>query len=188
MTSFNANQYPDVYTALGIDLAKLGVVMLDVDTFPVTELITEGEADLYESPHESRFWIAGAVVERTAHVTLLYGLLEQGLVWKPLIDIVLTGWTPPLIEIDKVGFFPSPYPEEDYVCIVAHVKVTPELLEGNHRLELLPHINTFPSYNPHITLAYVKTEAKDRWLKQLGTSLNGKKLTVNKVNYGENHG
>lgn len=187
MTSINANQFPDVYKALGISIPELGCIMLDVDPITVTDLVTGGKADLYESPNPDRFWIGGAVAEQTAHVTLLYGLLQKGLTWKPLVDIVLTDWTPPTLEVESLGFFPSPYPEEPYACIVAHIKVTQELLDGHTRLELLPHINTFPAYNPHLTLAYVKVEAKDRWLKELGTFLNGKKLAVNKINYGGNH-
>lgn len=186
MTDLNANQFPDIYTALGIDLTKLGVVMLDVDPITVTDLVTNGKSDLYESSNPDHFWIQGAVAESQAHTTLLYGLLSRD--WKPLIDIVLTGWTPPPLEVESIGAFESTFSEEPYSCIVAHIKPTPELLEGHKRVSLLPHINTYTEYRPHLTLAYVKVEAKDRWLKELGTFLNGKSLTVNKLNYGGNHG
>lgn len=183
----NSNQFPDVYTALGIDLTKLGVVMLDVDPFPVTEHVVGGERDLYESIHPDHFWIQGAVAERSAHATLLYGLLEKGLTWKALIDIVLSGWTPPPLKVASIGSFESTFSDEPYSCIVAHIEPTPELVEGHKRLSLLPHVNTFTDYSPHITLAYVKTDARDRWLKELGDFITGTNLTVNKINYGGNN-
>lgn len=182
--TINANQFPDIYTALGIKIPDLGCVMLDVDSFPVTEMVTKGEADLYTSTNPDHFWIDGAVAERTAHVTVLFGLLDHALRQKPLIDIVLDGWTPPSLEVESIGAFESTYTDEPYSCIVAHIKPSKELLEGHQRLSLLPHINTFPEYRPHLTLAYVKQEARDRWLRELGTSLNGERLTVNGINYG----
>ena len=184
MTDLNSNQFPDVYKALGVNVNKLGTVMLDVDPFTVTDLVTKGKDDLYFAQNQERFWIQGAVAESVAHVTLLYGLLEKGLVWKPLIDIVLADWTPPSLIVESIGAFESSFADEPYSCIVAHIKPTPELQEGHKRLELLPHINTYSEYRPHLTLAYVKVEAKDRWLKELGTFLNGKTLTVNNINYG----
>lgn len=183
----NSNQFPDVYTALGINVNSLGCIMLDTDPVEVTDMVTQGKADLYYAANEQHFWIQGAVAETGAHVTLLYGLLEHGLKLKPLVDIVLADWTPPLLEIESVGSFTSPYVDEPYACIVAHIKVTPELLEGHARLELLPHINTFTQYRPHLTLAYVKKDAEEKWLSQVGDQLNGKKLAVTKINYGEKH-
>lgn len=182
--TLNSNQFPDVYTALGIKIPDLGCIMLDVDHFSSAEYVLQGDADLYESTNPDRFWIGGDVSKNTAHVTLLYGLLEKGLTWKPLVDIVLHDWVPPTLEIESVGVFQSPYTDEDYSCIVAHIKVTDELLEGHHRLSLLPHINTFPTYRPHLTLAYVKKEAEQKWIDALNDELTGKKLTVNKINYG----
>ncbi len=185
MTDTNSNQFPDVYTALGVNVNQLGVVMLDVEPFTVTDLVTKGQNDLYFAQNQERFWIQGAVAESSAHVTLLYGLMESAQAWKPLIDIVLADWTPPTLVVESLGVFESPFADEPYSCIVAHIKTTPELLEGHKRLELLPHVNTYSEYRPHLTIAYVKEEAKDRWLTELGSTLNGKSLSVNKINYGK---
>jgi hypothetical protein len=61
------------------------------------------------------------------------------------------------------------------------------LAEGNARLRLLPHIDTFPSYRPHVTLAYIKKDkpARKKWVDALGEQFNGKRLTIDpKINYG----
>lgn len=73
---------------------------------------------------------------------------------------------------------------DPYYCVVAHIKVTQELMEGHERLEFLPHINTFNGYKPHVTIAYVK---KDEVLRDgviaLFKGIVGKKLRVESINF-----
>ena len=91
------------------------------------------------------------------------------------------------VQIDNVGSFPSR--DGDAVPIVAHVKLSDALVEGNNRLKLLPHIDTFPEYRPHITLAYVKNspDIVNKWVKSLGKVFGGTTLSVkDNINYGDN--
>lgn len=185
MTDLSTHAYPHVYSGLGIDINKLGVVMVDTDPIPISELVTKPEPDLYTSVNPDHFWVRGAVGETGAHMTVLYGLMQSGVTWKPYIDEVLRDWTLDSIEIEKIGVFENRLPGEDYVCLVGLIKRTPQVMEGHQRLSFLPHINTFANYRPHVTLAYIKTEAKGRWLRELGNSLLGTKLAVKPgLNYG----
>lgn len=183
----SSHAFPHVYASLGIDVNKLGVVMADTEPIHINELVTKPDLDLYYAANPDHFWIRGSVAETGAHVTLLYGLLQSGVTWKSEINEVLSGWSLDEVEIESIGFFGNQLPDEDYVCIIAHIKKTPQLMEGNQRLSFLPHINTFATYRPHVTLAYIKPSAKNRWLKELGTSLVGKKLAVTELNLGGNH-
>ncbi len=86
-----AHDFPEIYKGFGIDLAKLGCVMLDVeaiDSYPPSY----EEKDMYKSPKKERFWIDGWVADKTAHVTLLYGLLYPAKQYKSQIDEVLKDW------------------------------------------------------------------------------------------------
>ncbi len=185
----NANQFPGVYDQLGVNVNQLGAIMLDVEPFEVVDYVEGGKADLHVSPNAERFWIDGAVAESEAHLTLLMGLMESGLTWRGLVDTVLDGWNPPPLQIVDVDVFRSPFDDEPYSCIVGHVKVTPELLEGRQRLQLLPHVDTFSDYRPHITLAYVEPEAESKWLsalRQKSAGFIGSRHLVTKINYGGN--
>jgi 2'-5' RNA ligase len=176
--------YPQVYESLGIDTDKLGFVMLDTKPFEVTKYVEGGEDDLFYG--EAGSFKDGAVAEKTAHVTLMFGLMENANDWKKEIGIVLDDWSIRNVEIQEVGYFSNDDSED--VPIVAHVKPTDKLLEGNMRLKLLPHINTFPDYRPHITLAYVKNDPAvvKKWVSTLGKELNGKRVSIDKgINYGE---
>lgn len=176
--------FEPVYKKLGIDLDKLGCIMLDVDPVPGIKI---SEEKLYYAKNKKRFWIDGLIFNYIAHVTLLYGLLQSGSKIKDLVDEVLTDWYLPEVEIERVGFFNSPYPDEPYYCIVGHVKVNEDLMEGHQRLELLPHINTFTGYKPHVTLAYVKKDEKirDEVIEYFTKKVVGKPLTVMQINYGK---
>mgnify|MGYP006207296391 CR=1 FL=1 len=154
----SAHQFPDIYEEFGIDLSKLGCVMLPTET-PDTSFIDE--SDLYVSPDPAKFWIKGRAGDN-AHVTLRYGLLPQ--VRRKHVDRVLADLTlPSYIQGMRLEKFDSPYPDEPYECIVLRIypenvmdRSEADLLMLNQNLAYLPNVNTFPGYKAHITLAYVQ--------------------------------
>jgi hypothetical protein len=165
----------------GIDVPKLGCVMLDVEPLPVVNWAPAEWA--YVSNHPDRRWIKG--LDAGDHITLLYGLLSNANVIRTAIDEVLDGWEPGEVSIDHVGSFPSTFEDEPYACIVGHIKVTPELIDAHARLSYLPHIDTFWEYRPHLTLAYVhkrfEQDAIDEFTRCV---VHGEPLKVVGLNYG----
>lgn len=188
MKQLNSHDFEGVYKTLKINLNTLGCVMLDVE--PLANMITndnEGMEGLYYTKNPDRKWIDGWIAGDIAHVTLLYGLLDNAHNWEKHISSVLGGWKMDTIEIDHIDYFESPYEDEEYYCIVAHIKVTPELMEGHSRLEFLPHINTFTGYKPHMTICYIRKDKKllDGYLKEFNALWAGKQLKVKEaINLG----
>jgi 2'-5' RNA ligase len=101
----------------------------------------------------------GIVSGNVPHCTLLYGLLRPGPELQKHVDAVLKGWKAEDVTIDDIAIFETSQDDEACVCIVALLVVTDELAEANARLRLLPHIDTYPDYKPHITLAYLKADS-----------------------------
>lgn len=183
MSELNANQFPEVYKQLGISTRKLGCIMLDTEPLQVSDVIPLEE--LYFS--EAMPYAKGVVSEEVPHVTLLYGLMRSGPELQVHVDAVLQGWSAADVVIDHVDFFESTNVDEPYYCLVAKLKVTDTLSEGNARLRFLPHIDTFPTYKPHITLAYInkKANVRDYLIASLNERFAGKSVKVLGVNYGD---
>jgi 2'-5' RNA ligase len=188
-----AHNFPEVYQGLGLNLSTLGCVMLNLVPLKNMYSIEFEGADsvLYYAKDKSRFWIDGWVADKVAHVTLLYGLIETAKNYEWHIKKVLRGWKLESVEINDVGYFDSPYPDEPYWCIVAHIRTDPKLIEGHQRLEMLPHVDTFPGYRPHMTIAYIKRAQgdayRDRLIQHFKDLWIGKKLTVKRtINLGGN--
>lgn len=94
-------------------------------------------------------------------MTLRYGLLPQ--VRRQHVDAVLAGAEiPAVLYVNDIEVFDSPYEDEPYDCIVARV-AAPGLEELHQRLGFLPNLNTFPTYKPHVTLAYTR----QGWYKEM---------------------
>lgn len=191
-TQLSAHQFKEVYEWLGINLSKLGCLMLDTEPVKTEyfEMMQDGITAYfpeYKAVNKERFWIDGYVGDKP-HLTLLYGLMVGAGQLKSHIEKVLDGWKMETVKIADVGYFESPYADEPYYCIVAHIEVTDILLEGHRRLEFLPHINTFTGYKPHVTIAYIiKDEGvRDRFIAHLKSELVGKELKIISLNYGGN--
>jgi 2'-5' RNA ligase len=184
MNQLNSHQFEGIYKTLDINLDKLGCVMLDIEPLNNMWSIEQDGAGiaLYYSKNKDRKWIDGWIVNKVAHITLLYGLLDNAHNWENIIDMALWDWKLDEVEIDHIGYFDSPYEDENYYCLVAHIKVTDELMEGHQRLELLPHINTFTGYKPHMTICYLdKSQGegyRDTMIKHFNECWAGKKLKV----------
>ena len=90
----------------------------------------------------------------------------------------------------ELTVFPSPWEDEPYSCIVSELTLTPELRDAHARLSLLPHINTHPTYRPHVTLAYVHRDHTEDALRALRRHFNARDtyvpvhFTTGSLNYG----
>jgi len=170
MKEIKAFDFPEVYKWLGINLNTLGCVMAPLELIDEPEFV---KPYLYKSPHPERFWIDGWVASKKAHMTLLYGLTNKAQNLYPHIEKVLEGWHLDSVDLNHIDYFPCPYPDENYWCIIAHIEISDALLEGRQRLCLLPHINTFPTYKPHMTLGYIQCneEKRDEIIKQTSNLL-----------------
>jgi 2'-5' RNA ligase len=181
--AITAGQFPAVYEALGIETQKLGCIMLDIMELDFSGFDLD-DSDLYYSQYQD--FVQGLVADHKAHATLLFGLMESGQKMKFFVDQVLEGWKQPeKIKIGSLGVFPGKEKDgTEYSCIVAHIEDDGSLEEGNTRLRLLPHIDTFPEgYKAHMTIAYVKPEATTEWLEILNP-LVGKLVPTTELNYG----
>jgi len=166
-----------VYRNLGIQTNKLGCCKLAVESVPVTKDDFGGNDVFYVSANPMIPWVNGYVNDQRAHATLIYGLLRD--VERSHVDIALNGLElPKFVQIDHIGTFPSPMPDEPYVCIVAHID-TSALIQYNNRLRGLPHICRFPEFKAHVTLAYVKKDAcTPKLIDSLNSKCAGVKLNV----------
>lgn len=180
MNQVKASDYPAVYEALGIDTGKLGCIMVDVEELIISDIIKD--EDYYYS--EEKKYVNGNVSEDVPHMTLLYGLMRSGPELRPHVEMVLQDWRLPKIKISHVGFFYGH--DSEYITLVAHIEVTDELKSGNARLRLLPHIDTFDEYRPHVTLAYVKASSDwNKYIEDLNFKFGGAEVEALAINYGD---
>ncbi len=181
VNQISSRDIPDLYDDIDIDVENLGCIMINTEKIPVLQYIKDGEKDLVEATDRHDHTM-GAVSEVEPHATLLYGLLENGNKWKNKVDKLLEGWELPVVKIEKVDYFDLP---ESY-AVIAKLEKTDELVDGHERLTLLPHINTFSEYSPHITLAYINKEADiNKWVEILGKKYNSQIVATTSINYGD---
>lgn len=166
-------QHADTLKAHGYDLPSLKAVMLKTENIRISDYRDAPDDLFYGEGYDLRY-CQGAVGEKTAHLTLHQGILPN--VPDSLIDTILGEYDVPEVRISHVSGWPSP---NGFTTVVANIcDDDGQLLELHNRLRWLPHIDAFPTFMPHITLAFVRDSAPlQSWLAALN-ELSNKKLKV----------
>jgi 2'-5' RNA ligase len=178
---------PNVAMPEGLDTPDLECVMLDVEPLPIRLIygLDVDERDFFYGPDsEPKLKFAqGPVAEDNAHVTLLFGIHPSETYVDDVINL-LNDWDFGDIFVEDVDVFPSNVEGYDYKVVVAKVQQTANLLLARKKLETLPHTERF-SFNPHITLAYIKGEADvDDWVRRMKSYFKSRVITPISLNLG----
>lgn len=194
----NRNQFvgrEDMLASIGVDVKTLGFVGLKFDPLPVRNMLDQqtwgvriSDRDYVYAPEgDYRSWVAGPVAENEAHVTAKYGFITPAYERKDIVD-ELIGWPRTVsVEVVDVEVFPSPYPDLPYGCLVARLGGD-ELLEMNAALSVLPHVDSFSEYKPHLTIAYLTPDvATYAGIPEARSWLLGQHLTVTGIDYGKHY-
>jgi 2'-5' RNA ligase len=171
----------------GLGTPDLECVMLKLAPLEVVDHLGKHASadDLFYGDTPELKYAQGAVGEKKAHVTLLFGI-HPSPTYRRKVDAVLKGWKPETVHVTEVSTFPIRDEEQEYYVVKGDVKVTDNLREGRARIEVLDHTDGFPEYHPHVTLAYVKRTANiDMWVQYLDEVYGGKDFEVTGLDYGD---
>lgn len=141
----DAHAYPDVFEDLGVNLSELGCLMLKTDN-PLKEAIPDTEA--YVSSDPNKWWVDGVLDHW--HVTVRYGFLPE--VSRVHVQKVIKGLSIPS-SLHAGTFEVFGQPDDPYECVVLRI-ADERLAAMNAQLSVLPHINTYVEYRPHITVGF----------------------------------
>lgn len=134
-----------------------GCVMVEVPVTnwnEITSIINKD--DLYEVEGENYG------IQDNPHLTLLYGLKPN--ITKEQVEQVLeksVDGEKIEIQIENIGLFEN----DNFDVVKFNVKKTEQLQKLFDSLSELPNENTFPDYNPHMTIAYVKKGLGKKYTK-----------------------
>ncbi len=133
-----------------------GCVMLYFD-FPEIKVIHNliFPSDLYVDDGDSTYGL-----EDEPHTTLLYGLHDE--VSPISIDKTLNKFTYGKCKIHT----PSLFKNEKYDVLKFDVSGD-NLHETNEELKKFPHTSSYPTYHPHLTIAYVKPGMGTKYVNML---------------------
>ena len=134
---------------------EYGTLLLFLE-IPIWEKITSiiYSEDIYDEPDYG--------VEKEPHVTVLYGFKDE-VTADEVFDVVKNTILIKPIEIGMMGISVFSNPNFDVVKFDVN---SPELVKLHDAVKQLPNKEQFSKYNPHITIAYVKSGTGEKYIKK----------------------
>jgi len=154
-----------------------GCVMLYVDFPEFKDLQSKiNKEDLYDDETKSYSF------EKNSHVTILYGLHKE--VKDQQIKDIISEYEFDNIYIKNISLFKN----DDFEVLKFEVDKEKYLVNCNKELSKLPNTNEFKTFNPHITIAYLKKGKGDKYVKMfkgLKYELKPTKIVYSKIDGSE---
>lgn len=147
----NANEFPDLYDDL-FDFANAGYVMIDVEN-PIKHLPPKYKDWQYVSPDPSLYWMEGLMSKW--HITAR-GPLDPKVRQEHCLRVLEDVELPEFLYTGDIEIFPSPSPAVPYDCAVLIID-DDELFAINEQLAILPGVQTYIPYRPHLTIGYFES-------------------------------
>lgn len=138
------NEYGCVMIFLDVDKDKWGELLDLID-----------DEDLYDPKDDPSFG-----KEKDPHVTVLFGL--HGDVPDEDVEKKIDKFKKPDIKFGGISAFKNKVFE-----VIKFDVESKELHASNAELIKLPNTQTYPDYHPHCTIAYVKPDKADKYVKKL---------------------
>ena len=139
----------DIFEMQGIQVDKLGCIMAKYWK-PLQLLKAIDPLLVYKDEAKN---IPG--IEMQSHVTLLFGLMKSGLEQMDVVDEALKDWTRSRSAFFKPSHISVFETDNPWDVVVIEPLYVDEFVKAHQALSKLPHVNTFPEYKPHMTLAYI---------------------------------
>lgn len=138
------NEYGCVMTFLNVDEEKWNEMQGLID-----------DTDLYQPEDDPSYG-----KENEPHVTILFGLHDD--IPDEDVEKVMKNIVKPVIKFFDISLFKN----KKFEVIKFDVE-SPNLHRLNKRFKEFPHTESFPKYHPHCTIAYVKPDKGDKYVKEL---------------------
>ena len=132
------------------------MVYLDVDKDKWESLLDKiDKEDLYEPEDDPSYG-----KESKPHVTALYGLhadISDKDIEKEILNV-----KKPKIKVGGISAF-----KNDKFDVLKFDIESKDMHKINKNFREFPHTNSYPDYHPHMTIAYLKPDKSDKYIKKL---------------------
>jgi 2'-5' RNA ligase len=128
--------------------------------------------DLYEPKDDPSYGR-----EKEPHATILFGLHED--VKDEDIEKEIDKVKSPKVKVKGISSFKN----KDFEVLKYDID-SKDMHNLNKVFKKFPHTNTFPDYHPHITIAYLKPNTVDKYIKKMNDN-NEFKITNDKLVYSK---
>lgn len=142
------------------DIKKYGCVMMDANIKNWEDFHLAGidEDDIYLKPSDDSYGL-----EENPHITIVYGIHEDEVDPQRMADLIEHHMKPITMTIKEIGVFEG----DEYDVVKYNIPLTGKLQKLRDTFMQIPNTQTFPGYNPHMTIAYVKPGTGKKYVREL---------------------